>query len=210
MSSSAISSPQPSSNPSRDQVLEAARAIGQTLKTQTYAIVGGASCSILGSMRTTHDVDIVVPKGATKQARMLLKNDAELYDVDNKTLHTYYKSNPPVEIQILASPSLFQETFDESTPVITIDGINVLKPTLILNAKCRSILGRRTGERKLADAADIQFLLGWCSTNNCIPTAAEVPNASKEFIEWFIQGFGNGPMLELALKLGITKANAGP
>jgi hypothetical protein len=50
----------------------------------------------------------------------------------------------------------------------------------------------RTGRRKKkrCDAMDIQFLLSWCARNHAYPTSEEVPNASKQFVSWFIQGYG--------------------
>ncbi|KAF2438417.1 hypothetical protein P171DRAFT_449068 [Karstenula rhodostoma CBS 690.94] len=65
----------------------------------------------------------------------------------------------------------------------------ILKPALILNAKCRSILGRSNGEKKKTDAADITFLLWWLATNNAFPSAQEVPNANKEFVTWFVETY---------------------
>jgi hypothetical protein len=131
-----------------------------------------------------------VPKGATKETRVKLKNQPAYFDVEKRTLHTYYKSNPKVEVEILAPPSLFKEDFSSATPVVLVDGIKVLKPALILNAKCQSILGRASEDKKLTDATDIQFCLWWCAQNNAFPTAAEVPRASKQFVEWFISAHG--------------------
>jgi predicted nucleotidyltransferase len=50
--------------PSTDLVISAAKAVARALKDTNvkYAIVGGASCLLLGSHRVTTDVDIVVPK----------------------------------------------------------------------------------------------------------------------------------------------------
>jgi hypothetical protein len=176
--------------PSPEQIREAAVAISYYLGDQVYAIVGGAACSLLGSTRETIDVDIVVPQGATRDARRRLRNEPTLFDVDNRTLHTYYRSDPRVEFEILTPPSLFRERFDDNTPVVLINGVKVLKPSLILNAKCNSILSRSSGEKRLADAADIKFCLRWCANNNAFPTAAEVPHADMEFVEWFIGAYG--------------------
>ncbi|PSS15239.1 hypothetical protein M430DRAFT_59860 [Amorphotheca resinae ATCC 22711] len=180
--------PQPEvpTKPSPEQIREAAVAISYCLGDQVYAIVGGAACSLLGSTRETIDVDIVVPQGATRDARRKLRNEPTLFDVDNRTLHTYYRSDPRVEVEIITPPSLFRERFDNNTPVVLINGVKVLKPSLILNAKCNSILSRSSGEKRLADATDIKFCLRWCANNNAFPTAAEVPHADMEFVEWFI------------------------
>jgi len=94
-----------------------------------------------------------------------------------------------VEIEILAPPRLFAEKFDDSTPTITVEGVKILKPTLILNAKCRSIFGRADERKKQSDATDIRFLLQWCATNGVYPTAEEVPNADKELVSWLINKY---------------------
>ncbi|KAF1973758.1 hypothetical protein BU23DRAFT_464108, partial [Bimuria novae-zelandiae CBS 107.79] len=150
---------------------------------------------LLGSPRTIEDVDVVVPKDAVAAARTLLVAASGHFTVDPRTRHTHYITSPAVEIEILSPPTLFQETFNLDTPThsITIGdrSIRVLKPALILNAKCRSILGRSNDEKKKTDAADITFLLWWLATNNAFPLAQEVPNASKEFVTWFIGKYGN-------------------
>ena len=57
----------------RTAIHAAAVAIGETLGTRRYAIVGGAACMLLGSMRLTEDVDLVVPKGTAPEYRKLFK-----------------------------------------------------------------------------------------------------------------------------------------
>ena len=140
-----------------EAVREAAQAVGRVLGDQVYAIVGGAGCALLGSPRTTTDVDIVVPRGQTMEIRKLFKGQ-EGFVVEERTLHTYFSSNPRVDIEILTPPMLFKEAFDASTPTVMIGSAKVLKPALLLNAKCHSIMGR--GETKTrSDAHDISFLL---------------------------------------------------
>jgi len=187
LSSSATSSFQ--SKPTLAQIRAAAQALGHILKDDTYAVVGGAACAVLGSGRETTDVDFVVPQGATATMRKVLKDQPKYFDVDGRTLHTYYKSTPPVEIEIVAPPALFKERFDASTPTIVVEGVKILKPALILNAKCRSVLGRATAEKKYNDAQDIQYLLYWCAKMETRPTAEEVPNATRDFVLWFISEY---------------------
>lgn len=84
---------------------------------------------------------------------------------------------------------MFKEKFDCTTPTMTIDGTRILKPTLLLNAKCKSI--NEGGERKRhSDAADIIFLLTWCIEHDCLPSQEEVPNINRDFVLWFIDEFG--------------------
>lgn len=39
-----------------------------------------------------------------------------------------------MESQILTTPTLFKERFDETTEVVTLENVKVLKPALILNS----------------------------------------------------------------------------
>jgi hypothetical protein len=171
-----------------EAVLAAAQAVGKILGDRTYAIVGGAGCALLGSSRTTTDIDIVVPRGQTLETRKLFR-DQERFVVEKGTLHTYFQSNPRVDIEILTPPMLFREDFDDSTATVTVGSAKVLKPALLLNAKCHSILGR--GEEKTkSDAQDIGFLLQWCQNQCCFPTVEECSRVNRDFVEWYIHNFG--------------------
>lgn len=75
-----------------------------------------------------------------------------------------------------------------------IEGVRIMKPTLILSSKCRSILQRHKDEKKQSDANDILFLLGWCCNNKMHPTGTEVPNAKKDFVDHFISVYGGGEL----------------
>ncbi|EGC42838.1 conserved hypothetical protein [Histoplasma capsulatum var. duboisii H88] len=142
-----------------------------------------SACMLLGSQRLTQDVDFVVPTGQTRAARQELRN-AGGFVIEPGTLRTHYQG---VEIEILTPPSLFKEPYDAETPTMEVQQVRVLKPALILNAKCRSILGRANEDKKRTDAEDIVFLLQWFVNNpyHPKPTAAEVPNATKQFRDWF-------------------------
>jgi hypothetical protein len=178
--------------PSRQQIRAACAALGASITDVKYAIIGGAAVQLLGSSRLTVDVDFVVPKGSVAAARANITGAKDHFTVDPRTRHTHYKSSPPVEIEILSPPTLFQEDFDTDTPIHTVvigdQSVSILKPVLILNAKCRSVLGRSTDEKMSNDATDIKFLLWWLATNN-IQSVQEVPNASQEFVTWFIQEY---------------------
>lgn len=183
----------------------AAQAVALSLGSTPYAIVGGAACTLLGSQRTTTDVDIVVMRGETKIARDKLAAQTTHFSVDPKTRHTEYLSKPAVQIEILTPPLLFREKFDKSTPIEMVgDGIKVLKPTFLLNAKCRSILGRATETRKSSDAGDIKFLLAWCVSKGMRPTAGECTNINGQFVNWFVTSYGGGDLFKSA---GWDEAN---
>ncbi|KAK7926758.1 hypothetical protein PG985_003756 [Apiospora marii] len=178
--------------PSRQQLIDAAAAVAVALDGKVpYALVGGGACVVLGSQRATEeDIEIVVPKGRTSEARSLLKEHPASFDIESKTLHTYFKSGGPglVRVELLAPPGMFREDFTEATPTICVgDGrVRVLKPVLLLNAKCGSVQERPNQERMQSDAVDIVFLLGWCRRNGVYPTADDVPNATRALVDTFV------------------------
>lgn len=181
--------------PSTDQIYLAVKTVADALGNTKYAIIGGGACIVLGSDRQTSDVDFVVPKGQTIAARNLLKQDQEHFVVDKRTRHTMFKCTPPVEVEILTPPILFKEEFTESTPVLNVDGIKVLKPTLLLNTKCASILERsdkdKDKDKRATDAEDIRFILRWCAKHRMRLTTAEVPNATQKFVMSYINTYGS-------------------
>lgn len=185
--------------PPPDFITAAAKAVALSFGSTHYAIVGGAACLLLGSTRQTTDIDAVVAKGETKTARDKLAAQKTHFSVDPKTRHTNYLSKPAVEIEILTPPLLFKENFDKDTPTVTVaGGIKILKPTLILNAKCGSILGRANEAKKLTDSRDIKYLLTWCAANKMWPTAKECPKVNKEFVEWFDSTYGGKELFKHA------------
>ncbi|RDL35686.1 uncharacterized protein BP5553_06298 [Venustampulla echinocandica] len=107
MSTSAGPSSYSSGKPTPDDVRAASSALGYCLGNQIYGIVGGGALVLLGSARETEDVDFVVPQGETKNTRSILRKETTYFEVQAKTNHTYYKSTPPVEIEILAPPRPF-------------------------------------------------------------------------------------------------------
>ncbi|EEP77344.1 predicted protein [Uncinocarpus reesii 1704] len=174
--------PPPNNSQPQVAVRDATHAVGAALRQTKYAVIGGAACMLLGSPRITQ-VDFVVPTGRMGAARQELRN-AGVFTIQSGTLHTYYQG---VAIEILEPPALFKERYDAETPTMEVEHVRILKPALILNAKCRSILGRASEGKKGTDAEDILFLLQWFVDNpqHPKPTAAEVPNATKEFHDWF-------------------------
>ncbi|KAL4908142.1 hypothetical protein BDW74DRAFT_174838 [Aspergillus multicolor] len=136
----------------------------------------------LSENRTTQDVDIVVLRGQAAAARQLLRASGD-FDVELRTNYTTFKGIVPVDIEILAPPTMFKEAFDENTEVVTVGKIKVLKPALLLNAKCRTVVERSTGDKRASDALDIIFLLRYCAQRvEYLPRALEVPNATKQFV----------------------------
>ncbi|KAI0473421.1 hypothetical protein GGR56DRAFT_530815 [Xylariaceae sp. FL0804] len=177
--------------PSPDQTRSAVQAVAEALGSTAYAIVGGAACTMLGSHRSTWDVDFVVPKGQTRTARSLLKQTGTaVFNVDPRTQRTTFTPTPAIEIEILTPPLLFQQDFTAATPTVLVDGARVLKPALILNAKCRSVVQRTTPGKRESDAADILFLLRWCAANEQYPSNAEVPNAILDVVVAITEMFG--------------------
>ncbi|KAE8373537.1 hypothetical protein BDV26DRAFT_285008 [Aspergillus bertholletiae] len=173
------------------EIFEAALALGRALvHCEKYALVGGSACVVLGSIRATQDADFVVLRGRLSNARRLLRASSD-FVVEARTNHTTFKAERQVQVDILAPPVWFQEPFDETTEVTTIEGIKVLKPALLLNAKCRSILSRPTAQKRRTDHHDIIFLLNFCVKNpGYLPKATEVPNAREELVQLILQIYG--------------------
>ncbi|PYH65966.1 uncharacterized protein BO88DRAFT_371469 [Aspergillus vadensis CBS 113365] len=173
------------------EIRAAALAVANALSQyDTYALVGGSACVILGSTRATLDIDLVVPRGETSNARQLLRASPD-FEVDTRTNHTTYKARRPVQIEILTPPLLFKEPFDQKTEVISVEGTKVLKPALLLNAKCGSITGRSTEDKRKTDLFDIIFLLNFCAQNpEYLPRAGEVPRATKQLVAVLVKLYG--------------------
>ncbi|KAB8202690.1 hypothetical protein BDV34DRAFT_228051 [Aspergillus parasiticus] len=103
-----------------EEIRAAAMAVGNALaRCEKYALVGGSACVVLGSTRATQDVDLVVLRGGTSNARQLLRASS-YFEVEPRTNHTTYKAERPVPIEILTLPLLFREPFDQSTEAVTV------------------------------------------------------------------------------------------
>lgn len=183
---------------SHELIKSASAAVASAMGTDCYALIGGAACSMLGSRRITMDVDFVVPQGHTVPARNKLRNHPG-FEVERRTNHTKYvqHGSGSIQIEILTPPGLFKSQFSASTPCVLVDNVRILKPTLILDAKCNSILGRGQDSKKLTDAEDIKFLLTYIAFHK-IPVGSEVPNATGEFIAWFDQVYGGKELFQNA------------
>ncbi|KAB8276058.1 hypothetical protein BDV30DRAFT_246744 [Aspergillus minisclerotigenes] len=174
-----------------EEIRAAAMAVGNALGgCEKYALVGGNTCVVLDSTRATQDVDLVVLRGGTSNARQLL-HASSYSKVEPRTNHTAYKAERPVPIEILTPPLLFRESFDQSTEVVAVGSVKVMKPALLLNAKCSSITSRPTEDKRKTDSLDINFLLRFCArTPEYLPKAMEVPNARKELVQYLVQFYG--------------------
>ncbi|OJI96790.1 hypothetical protein ASPVEDRAFT_48898 [Aspergillus versicolor CBS 583.65] len=156
----------PSSRTLRDppRIRSAATALGAALaRFEKYALVGG---------------DLVVVQGHVSAARRLLRASPN-FEVEPRTNCTKYTADGNnVEIQILAAPTLFKERFDETTEVVTLGNVKVLKLALILSSKYK----------RATDQEDILFLLGYCDQHpEFLPLSGEVPNATAAFVHLCIQ-----------------------
>ncbi|KAL2827627.1 hypothetical protein BDW59DRAFT_144089 [Aspergillus cavernicola] len=165
------------------EIRSAAAAVGAALaEFLSYAIIGGGAYVMLGNARTTEDIDFVVPRSETAAARRLLRASAD-FVVEPRTNRTTFRARDldvPVDIEILAPPAMFKEPFDQTTEVITVGGVKILKLALILNAKWRSWLDRPSVLKKNLDLIDICFLLKYCAQYpKHLPRVAEVPTQPK-------------------------------
>lgn len=112
-------------------------------------------------IRTTQDIDFVVLQGQTPAAQQFLRASPD-YEVKPRTNHMIFKEGAKlVEIEIAAPPALFKETFDQTTEVIAVGNMMVLKSALILNAECYSIVER---------FSEAKFILLGVSSGNSSPS----------------------------------------
>lgn len=180
-----------SSSVSRSDILNASKAVARAMGTKPYALVGGAACQLLGSQRTTKDVDFVVCENKTGDARELLKKSGE-FTIDPRTKHTNYGE---VVIEILAPPGLYRGKFDENTPTQQVDGVKILSTLQLLDSKCQALNIRPTAAQKITDAADIKFLLELLTASGGPLTNAkeQVPHADEQFIRGYKLKYGEAP-----------------
>ncbi|KIM88419.1 hypothetical protein PILCRDRAFT_3414 [Piloderma croceum F 1598] len=182
-------------HPTPQQASEAARALASALgESVSYAIVGGAACSLLGSLRQTEDIDFVVPQGGTPNARSLLRQSAN-FNVQPRTNYTtYFFALPevePIDIEILTPPSLFKGEYTAQSPIVFVGEIRVLHPIDILASKCDSVIQRSTAAKRSSDSNDIAFLLDYIIKHEDIRGEAELGRlrkvATKEWIQYYLQ-----------------------
>ncbi|RDX52756.1 hypothetical protein OH76DRAFT_1400017, partial [Lentinus brumalis] len=132
------------------------------------------------------DIDFVVPQGTTSASRRLLM-DHGAFTVEPRTLHTKHTASATgVDIEILSPPALFQGSFDAATPIVMVNGVRVLHPVRILDAKCRSLLSRSHDVKRASDAEDIAFLLHRCASDGIKIRAGDMVNAIPGVLEYII------------------------
>lgn len=156
-----------------------------------YAIVGGAACVLLGSQRSTIDVDVVVPQGHTPTARSLLANSL-VFRVERRTRHTFFVSEQgEMPIEILAPPRMFMLPFSAEMPTTTVNiggqDVRVLDPTTLLNGKLLSLRERSTDAKRMDDREDVLFLLSWLAEHSVVLTRENVPAATVEYVQALIE-----------------------
>ena len=112
----------------------------------------------------------MVPQGFTRPSRNLLKA-AGKFTIEPRSLHTTHNAE-------IAPPGLFRGNFDATTPTVSVQGIRILHPVLLLDTKCESILGRA---KKATDASDIAFLLRYIASHRIAVKKGDVPAANDAF-----------------------------
>ncbi|EEQ30400.1 hypothetical protein McanMca71_002293 [Microsporum canis] len=134
-----------------------ARSIDFHLRGLGYAFIGGVACSLLGSQRTTHDLDIIVPQGARRQALSILARDSTNFGVAEGG--SWVNMNRRRYNLDVIEPQQIGQQFTGREVVIS-NGVRVLDPNLLLQYK-RYSLSRRDRSRVSSienDKSDIKFL----------------------------------------------------
>ncbi len=194
----------------QSQITAATRALAQALENEPYAFVGGAACQLLGSARMTQDVDIVVPRGAPSRILDILRQSPHFRMAPNRATSfvgagaaaddmpgsAAAATAAAVAVDVLSPPARFAEPYDAQTPTLTVDGLRVLHPVLILNSKCYSAQVRVDDSKAFGDVLDIGFLLGYIhehpqlATGPTLPVCrATVPRATPLFISCLVEEY---------------------
>jgi hypothetical protein len=171
--------------PPLEDVQKAIKAIGISLSTVDYAIIGGAALIGMGmDVRTTADVDLLVKMGQTVAIKNRL---AELphFVLDRRTRSLKFEgeSGTPVEIDVL-NAGLARIPFEEGFPIVlNKDGAKLASPTVLLNYKISSSYSRSTEAKKLTDLQDVSFLIDYHVQNGMRLEPGTCPNATAEALE---------------------------
>jgi hypothetical protein len=141
------------------RIVTATMAVAQTLSNEPYACIGGAACQFLGSGRITQDVDFVVPPNMRPRIRKILSQSTLFHVAPD--LRVSYVGTPGAEVavDVLVPKRGFPERYDETTPTVSVAGVRVLHPVLILNAKYMSTQQCSDDEKAFFDVQDIAFML---------------------------------------------------
>lgn len=121
----------------------------------------------------------MVPQGFTRPSRNLLKA-AGKFTIEPRSLHTTHNGTNAE----IAPPGLFRGNFDATTPTVSVQGIRILHPVLLLDTKCESILGRA---KKATDASDIAFLLRYIASHRIAVKKGDVPAANDAFVKFSVE-----------------------
>jgi hypothetical protein len=175
-------------SPSLGHTKECLAALSSALKDKKYAVIGGAALVALGSThRTTEDVDILVPTGTT----IVTKNTLSMYPqftIDPRTRHLTYSSpnfqhENPIQIDVLTEAMAFIPAAELESTFRTDSGVNIAKPSTLLNYKISTSYGRSSLWKKRTDWEDVQYLIAWHVNHvNKLPPGG-IPNASAEAYE---------------------------
>ena len=110
--------------------------------------------------RTTEDVDILVPKGTT----FITKNLLSMYPrfiIEPRTHHLTYSSpnfhmlESPIYIDILTETIAYIPATELKSTFTTHLGVNIAKPSTLLNYKIATSYGRSSFRKKQTDWEDI-------------------------------------------------------
>ena len=137
-----------------------ARVIDYQLGNLKYAIIGGAACFLLGSTRLTHDFDIIVLDGTKKSAMAKLSQNKELFGSAQGGIWVNTEDGGRYNLDVIEPRQIRQRFSGGSGEIIKIQGVNVLRPSLLLEYKQYSYAHRDAGRQasKNTDAMDLQFL----------------------------------------------------
>ena len=100
---------------------------------------------------------MIVPDDKLATTDALERNDK--FGVEPRSRRTWYNASNGLRycLDVLEPSSIYQQ-FNSGTETVIVDGIKILKPSLILNFKCLSWVSMdRRQQKRSNDAYDIKF-----------------------------------------------------
>ncbi|KAK6527953.1 hypothetical protein TWF281_009213 [Arthrobotrys megalospora] len=156
---------------SPENIIETASKLSIVLKKAgiAHAIIGGAAGNLLGSERSTQDVDVLVTPPAIQVREAILRNSDRFTVAPNMKLVHTSESGTIVPIEILKDGPEATLRMPElsSTPILEVDQIPVVHPSMLICMKLNrwSWMSESTRDQSRVkadnDRHDIMFMLHW-------------------------------------------------
>ncbi|ORY23109.1 hypothetical protein BCR39DRAFT_549861 [Naematelia encephala] len=178
----------PAVDRNNDALVQAAASLGRILNEThvEYAVAGGVACLLLGSRRTTRDLDVAVnlPGDEIKALKQAVAQREPRFKSIGMSLH--YDNDVPVEM-LTTSQFVFPQPLGPGSQSVQIgeQWIRVLSPAAIIFAKCGRAANNLDSTRPATlakvgtDVADIRFLCVQVSKTQLLQTVRLYPDDKR-------------------------------